>query len=181
MNTKTSTITTKQVFRTVIEAPIEKVWQTLTATDKVLPFFFCSVMKTTTLAPGAPIRMRTPNGKYTGVAGEVLEYDPPRRFSHTFKFTHLDDPICVVTYDLKPIEGGTEFTLTSEKVPVGTKTEKQMASGGKMIANALKTYVETGKPSFVSRMIGVVNVLMGPFTPKRSRSEHWPLDKPIAG
>lgn len=175
----TSAKTTKQVSRIVIEAPIEKVWAAITKTDAVLPFFFCSVMKTTRLAVGAPVRMRSPNDKFTGVVGEVIEFDPPRCFAHTFKFTAYDDPICIVRYDLKSIEGGTEFTLTSENVPVGTKTEKQMLAGGKMISAALKKYVETGKPNFVSRMIGFVNVLAGPFTPKKCRSENWPLDKNI--
>lgn len=175
----TTTEADKQIYRVIIQAPAEKVWATLTKTDEVLPFFFCSVLKTTMLAPGAPVRMRSPNGKYTGVVGDVIDFDPPRRFSHTFKFTNLDDPVCVVTYELKPIEGGTEFTLTTERVPAGTKTAKQMASGGTMIVQALKTLVETGKPSFVSRMIGVVNSLMGPFTPAKCRSERWPLEMKI--
>jgi hypothetical protein len=54
-----------------------------------------------------------------------------------------------------------------------------MASGGKMIVDALKVFVETGKPSFVSRMIGIVNFLTGPLAPKKCRSEHWPLEKKI--
>lgn len=170
---------TKQVHRVIINAPIEKVWNTLTKTDAVLPFFFCSVMKTTKLEVGAPVRMRSPNGKFTAVVGEIIEFDPPRCFAHTFKFTNLDEPLCVVRYELKSIEGGTEFTLTSENVAVGTKTEKQMAGGGKMIVDAMKVYVETGKPSFMSWMIGVVNSLSGPFTPKICRSENWPLDKKI--
>ncbi len=178
MNT-TSPSTTKQVFRVIIQAPVEKVWATLTQKDVVLPFFFNSVMKTTTLAAGAPIQMRTPNGKYVAVVGDVLEFDPPRRFSHTFKFTNLDDPACVVTYELKPIEGGTEFTLTSERVPVGTKTEKYMAGGGKFIANVLKAYVETGRPSLMARFVALMNVLTGPFTPAKCRTEHWPLEKKV--
>lgn len=175
----TATVANKQVYRVVIEAPIEKVWAALTQTDEVLPFFFCAVLKTTRLAPGAPIRMRTPNGKHTAVAGEVLEFDPPRRFSHTFKFTNLNDPLCVVIYDLKPIEGGTEFTLTTEGVPAGTKTEKQMAGGSKLIVNALKHFVETGRPPLIARVIRVANAVMGPFTPKKCRSENWPLDQKV--
>ena len=171
---------TKQVHRVVINAPIEKVWETLTKTDAVLPFFFCSVLKTTKLEVGAPVRMRSPDGKLTGVVGEVTEFDPPHCFAHTFKFTNYDDPLCLVRYELKSIEGGTEFTLTSENVPVGTMTEKQMGSGGKMIADALKVYVESGKPSFVSRMIVILNFLTGPLAPKKCRSEHWPLDKKIS-
>lgn len=166
-------------YRIVIEAPPEKVWAVLTKKGEVLPFFFNNVLHTTTLAPGAPVRMRSPNGRNTGVVGDVLEFDPPRKYSHTFRFTHLNDPPCVVIYQLKPVEGGTEFTLTIENAPPGSKTEKSMNSGAKMIANSLKHYVETGKPNMVSRMIGVVNFFMGPFTPKACRSENWPLDRKI--
>jgi len=169
----------KQIYRTVIRAPIGRVWEALTKEGEVLPFFFGSVLHTTTLAPGAPVRMRSPNGKFTGVVGEVLELDPPHRYSHTFKFTNLDDPLCKVTYELKEIEGGTEFTLITEDVASGTKTEKNMAMGGKMIVVSLKTWVETGKPNFTSRMIMLVNSLTGPFNPKSTRSVHWPLDRKI--
>ncbi len=168
-----------QFFRVIIEAPIDKVWDALTKRDEVLPFFFNSVLHTTSLAPGAPVRMRTPNGRFTGVVGEVLELDPPNKYSHTFKFTNLDDPICIVEYELKSIEGGTEFTLIVKDAPAGTKTEKYMTSGGKMIVAALKYWVENGKPSMTSRMIGIVNALTGPFTPKVSLSENWPLEKKI--
>lgn len=179
MNKPASSVT-KQIHRVVIAAPIDKVWEKLTQTDVILPFFFCSVMKTTKLAVGAPVRMRSPDDRTTGVVGEVIEFNPPHCFAHTFKFTNYDDPVCVVRYELKAIEGGTEFTLISDQIPVGTKTEKQMASGGKMIVAALKVYVETGRPSLVSRMIGIVNKLAGPFTPKRCSTDHWPLDKKIS-
>jgi uncharacterized protein YndB with AHSA1/START domain len=174
-----SKVANKQVYRVVIEAPIEKVWNTLTKTGEVLPFFFSSVLHTTSLGPGAPIRMRSPNGKLTAVVGDVLEFEPPRLFSHTFKFTNLNDPVCQVTYELKPIEGGTEFTLTTTGVPVGTKTEKYMGGGSKVIVNTLKALVETGRPTFMARFIGWVNVLMVPFTPKVCRSQNWPLDRKI--
>ena len=169
----------RQFYRIVIEAPIEVVWKALTQRDEVLPFFFNSVLHTTSLAPGAPVRMRSPNGKFTAVVGEVTEFDPPNRYAHTFKFTNLDDPLCLVIYELKAIEGGTEFTLITENVPAGTKTEKYMASGGKMIVAALKYWVEKKKTSTTSRMIGVVNSLMAPFTPKIARSENWPLDRKV--
>lgn len=165
----------KQFYRIVIQAPIERVWEALTKQGEVLPFFFGSVLQTTTLAPGAPIRMRSPNGKFTGVVGKVLEFEPPYRYSHTFKFTNYDDPECIVTYELKSIEGGTEFTLITENVPPGTKTASNMASGSKFIITALKTWVEKGKPTGMARFIMVMNRLMGPFNPKITRSENWPL------
>lgn len=171
--------TTTLVSRVVIEAPIQHVWDTLTKRDEVLPFFFGTVMHTTELGPGAPIRMRSPNGKYTGVVGEILEYDPPHKYSMTFKFTNYDDPLCKVTHELKEVEGGTEYTLTSSEVPVGTKTAKQMSAGGKIITECLKKLCETGKPTFMARFIMLMSLLFAFTSPKISLSENWPLDKKI--
>lgn len=172
--------TTKIVNRVLIQAPIEVVWKTLTEDGVVQPFFFNSVLHTTTLAPGAPMRMRTLGGKYTGVVGEVLEIEAPHRYVTTFKFTNFDDPICKVSHELREVSGGVEYTLTSEEVPAGTKTEKQMTQGGPFITEVLQAVAEGRKPPFKYRlilgMIGAFSFL----SPKSSRSEHWPLDKPIA-
>lgn len=170
---------TQQVTRIIIKAPIQKVWDALTQEGVVLNHFFGSVMHTTGLKPGAQLRMRTPDGKYTGVVGEILECDPPHRFSHTFRFTNFDDAPCRVTYELKEVEGGVEFTLISDAVPVGTKTEKQMAQGGPFICDVLKSVVETGRPSFGKRMILGIIRLTSPLSPARCRSEHWPLDRKV--
>lgn len=173
------TETTRQVFQIDIQAPIQTVWETLTRQGEVLPFFFGSVLHTTSLAPGAPIRMRSPDGKYTGVVGDVLEFEPPHRYSHTFKFTNREDPVCTVTYELEEIEGGTRFTLISDQVPVGTKTEKDMQGGSKIIATTLKSLCETGKPTSMARFIMLMNKLMGWMSPKRCLSENWPLEMSI--
>jgi uncharacterized protein YndB with AHSA1/START domain len=171
--------TTTQVTQIVINAPIQDVWDALTKEGEVLPHFFGSVMHTTRFAPGAPIRMRTPNGKYTGVVGEVLELEPPFKYSMTFKFTNFDDAVCIVTHELKEVEGGTEYTLTSDRVPVGTKTEKQMASGGKIITSTLKSMVETGKPTSMARFIMVMGKLFAFASPKQCLSSEWPMEKRI--
>ena len=79
----------KAIYRVVIDAPIDRVWSELVKTDEVLPFFFGSVCRTPTgsIEVGKPMAMRTPNDKYTGVVGKVLEFDPPHRYSHTLMFT----------------------------------------------------------------------------------------------
>ena len=169
----------KQFYRVMINAPINTVWEILTKENEVLPFFFGSVLKTTGLKPGAPIRMRTPCNKYTGVVGDVIEFEPPHRYSHTFKFTNLDDPPCKVTYELREVDGGTEFTLITEDVPPGTKTEKSMAQGSDFITSTLKALAETGKPPFKTRMILTMISMMRFMTPKRCRSEHWPMEMKI--
>jgi uncharacterized protein YndB with AHSA1/START domain len=167
---------TSAKFRVHIAAPPDAVWQEITRTDAPIAAFFNSQMYVSRLAPGARLAMRSPDGRYTGVVGEILEHDPPRRFAHTFKFTSYDDPECVVVYDLAEEAGGTLFTLTIRDLPLGTRTGKQMVQGGKLITSTLKSVLETGRPSFGTRMLFVLFKLMAPFTPKKSRSEHWPID-----
>ncbi len=169
------------VFKVTIRAPIEKVWAELTRTDTLLPFFFNGVCKTGTqarseLGLNVPIAMQSKDGKYTSVVGEVVEFEPPYRYAHTFRFTTLDDAPCIVRYALKEVPEGTEFTLTNENVPAGTKTEKYMTSGGTFITQNLKALVETGKATMGGRIALFMMGLFAPFTPKRCRSEHWPFN-----
>lgn len=167
----------KSIFRVIIKAPIDKVWSILTQTDIVLPFFFNAVCKTTGLRKGAPIRMQNKDGRYTSVIGDVVIFEPPYRYSHTFKFTELDDPWCTVHYVLKEVEGGTEFTLINENVPAGTKTEKYMTQGGDFITTNIKAIAETGRPTAGGRFALLMIGLFGVFTPARCKSENWPLDR----
>ncbi len=166
---------TPQMFRVEIAAPPEAVWQEITRTDAPIKAFFNSRMDAGALAPGATIAMRTPDGKYTGVVGKILEYDPPRRFAHTFRFTSYDEPECVVIYELHPTDTGTRFTLTIENLDMGTKTAKQMVQGGKLIVNTLKAVMETGSAPMGTRALFVLFKVMQPITPAKCKSEHWPV------
>lgn len=168
----------KLVSRIVIKGAIEDVWREITKTNEPQLAIFGAQMHRHGLAPGSPIRMRTPDGKYTSVVGEILESNPPYRLSHTMKFTQYDDPYCRVTYDLKEVPGGVEFTLTSEAVPAGSKTESAMRRGGDFIASTLKAVVENGRPSLMTRVVyGMFGLLAPVMTPARCRSEHWPLEE----
>ena len=169
----------RQVYKVLIKAPIETVWNTLVKTDDVLPFFFGAVCEVEDgqLAAGKRMRMVTPNRKFASVVGEVTEFSPPHRYAHTFKFTQWDDEHCTVTYDLKETPDGVEFSLITTGVPAGSKTEKSMAQGGTFITSNLKTLVETGKPGFSGRMVMTLGPLMGMMTPKKCRIENWPLGR----
>jgi uncharacterized protein YndB with AHSA1/START domain len=169
--------TTRLVSKVVIRGKIEDVWREITKTDTPQLAFFGAQMRYRALSAGSPVQMRTPDAKYTSVVGEILEVTPPYRFSHTMKFTAHDDPYCKVIYELKEVPEGVEFTLTSEDVPVGTKTAKDMTRGGDFIAATLKQVIETGKPSFGTRMIYALFGLLAFTTPKQCRSEHWPLEE----
>lgn len=163
----------RAVFKTFIKGSIEDVWREITKTDEVQKVMFNMKMDCD-LAVGAPWRMRSKDGKYTGIVGEVLEYEPPRRYAHTFRFTSYDDPPCVMRYELEEVEGGVNFTMISEQMPVGTKSTKQMKQGGQMIIDNLKSIVETGKLPFSTRLLYVLFAATAPFTPAKLKSENWP-------
>ena len=170
--------TLRLVSKIVIKGRIEDVWREITKTDEPQQAIFNAQMHTIGLAPGATIQMRTPDNKYTSVVGEILELDPPKRLSHTMKFTPYDDPYCKVTYDLEEVEAGVEFTLTSEDIAVGTKTAKDMARGGDFIVKTLKQIVEDGRPALGTRILyGLFGVLGPLMTPKRSQASNWPLER----
>src|SRR5262245_29780796 len=110
----TMTDTQRTVFKVFIRGSIDAVWREITKTDSPQQCFFDHVLHTTGLRPGAPVRMRTKNGKYTDVVGEVLEFDPPHRYALTFRFTRYDDPPCKVINELKEVAGGVEYLLIVE-------------------------------------------------------------------
>ena len=60
-------------------------------------------------------------------------FEPPHRFVHTHRFTQYDDPVCRVSYELKPVGGGVEVTLRVLGMPSARRTAKSMASGGTRI------------------------------------------------
>jgi uncharacterized protein YndB with AHSA1/START domain len=166
----------KRVYQVLIDAPIDKVWSELVKQDEALPFFFGAVCDCDDMRVGAPFAMRSTNGKHTSVVGEVLEFTPPHRYAHTFKFTSYDDAPCTVTYELEETPQGVEFSLITENTPPGSKTEKSMDQGGHFIVQNLKAVVETGKPTLGGRLILAMIGLSQPFSPKRTRSELWPLN-----
>jgi hypothetical protein len=165
------------VFRIFIKADIQRVWHELTKTGEGQGAVFNAWLHTTGLAPGAPMQMRTGSGQHVIVDGQVKVFEPPYRFVHTHRFTQYDDPVCDVSYELKPIGDGVEVTLRVIGLPSGTKTAKSMASGGTMIVNALKIICEGGKLPFGTRLMYAMFKYMEFMLPKRTRSERWPLGK----
>ncbi len=169
--------TEKQIYRVLIKAPIETVWSELVNTTSPRPFFYDALCETEGLAPGAPYRMVSKDKRNAFVVGEVLEFEPPHLYSQTFKFTTNDDPPCKVTYTLKEIGEQVEFSLITENVVAGSKSEKSMAEGGKWITENFKAYMETGKVLFTAQLMLGTMSLMGAFIPKATRVEQWPLGK----
>ncbi len=165
----------KAVFRVRIRGTVDDVWRELTRTDRPQWAMFNSVLHTDGVAPGGQLRMRSADGKFTAVVGEYIEVSEPARLSHTMRFTTQDDPPCTVIYDIEERAEGVQLTLTVIEIPVGTKSAKQLQSGGTFIVNNLKAIIETGKPTFGARVLFTLFKVLTPLTPKRARSENWPI------
>jgi uncharacterized protein YndB with AHSA1/START domain len=167
----------KQIYRVLIEAPIETVWSELVDTAKARPFFWNGSWDTPAMEAGNPYRVSSNKGKTVAVIGRILEMDPPNRLVTTFRLTALPDPPSRVTYLLEEKDGGTQFSLVTERVLAGSKSEKSMDGGSKFIVENFKAYVETGKVTFRARMMLGLYALMAPMTPKSMHADNWPLDK----
>ena len=164
-------------YKVLIKAPIETVWSELIKTTSPRPFFWNSSWDARDMSPGNAYRMVSSDGKVVAVIGEILEMEPPHRLVTTFRLTQLDDPASKMTYTLKEIDDGTEFTLITENVLAGSKSEKSMADGSQFIVTNFKAYIETGKVTFGARMMLAMFRIMAPFTPKSMSADKWPLDR----
>ncbi|HNP36042.1 MAG TPA: SRPBCC domain-containing protein [Woeseiaceae bacterium] len=171
------TFADREIYKVLINAPIETVWSELIKTTSPRPFFWNSSWDAKVMAPGNAYRMVSNGGKTVAVIGEILEMDPPHRLVHSFRLTSLEDPPSTVTYTLKETEGGTEFCLITENIVAGSKSEKSMADGARFIVKNFKAYLETGKVTFGARMMLGMFKLMAPMTPKSMSAENWPRDR----
>lgn len=164
------------LFRVRIRGSIQAVWRELTKQGEPQAAVFNAWLTAQSLLPGSRIQMRTGSGRHTLVIGEVTAYEPPHRFAHTFRFTQYDDPQCEVIYELREVDGEVECTLTVVNMPSGTLTAGSMRSGGPMILNTLKAVVETGRAALKTRILYWLFARLEFVLPKRTRSQHWPLD-----
>jgi len=162
------------VSRIRIRASAARVWRELTKNDEPQAAVFNAWLHAQAMIPGAVIQMRTVDGRNVLVVGRILEFDPPRRFAHTFRFTQYDDPECTVIYELVATGDEVDVTLTVDKLPVGTRTAKEMGTGATMILATLKSVVETGRPKFSTRLMYAMFGKLGFVLPKRTRAKHWP-------
>lgn len=165
----------RMVSKIVIAGSQEAIWRELTKQGEPQAAVFNAWLHAQALAPGKTVQMRTASGSKVIVVGEVLEFDPPHRFAHTFRFTQYDDPPCIVIYELKPVSGGIEVSLIVDNLPVGTRTGKSMQSGSKSILDTLKQVVEQGRPKVITRLMYALFDKMEFMMPGRCDARNWPL------
>ena len=159
----TMTATTTQVYRIFIKATPEAIWEAITTPEWTQRYGYGGLPEYD-LRPGATYQVRPsePMASVPGVPeviidGEILEADPPRRLSMTWRM--LMDPDMAaegptrLTYEIEEIEGSaTKLTVIHEleNAPrlaaiVAGQGEAEGAGGGwAWILSDLKSLLETG-------------------------------------
>jgi len=154
-----------------IHVPIQAVWDEITKTGSIQRPLYNSVLDVT-LEPGSRLRYYSPDRQRVFVVGEVLEVDPPRKFSHTYHFMMNGvEPPTTVTWELAEIPGGTRVTVTHAGFTSAHKGAGKQQAGWQEILGLLKAELETGTIPLRMRF---VYALMGKMTwmlPKSTKVE----------
>ncbi|WP_030683096.1 ArsR/SmtB family transcription factor [Streptomyces sp. NRRL B-1347] len=133
------------VYTTYIEATPEKVWQALTDSDITAAYWGHS--NVSDWQPGSPWEHRRLDGSgIADVVGTVVEAVPPQRLVITWAGPEDERPDgpSTVTFDLKPLGGTVQLTVTHENLRDDAE-RRQAAGGWSAVLSNLKTYLETGK------------------------------------
>jgi uncharacterized protein YndB with AHSA1/START domain len=126
-----------------IRAPRERVWAEITKTGAIQRFMANTVLESR-LAPGAKLRYYSPNRRRVFVVGEVVEVSPPRRFSHTFRFTFRPETPTLVTWILDETAEGCRVTLLHGGFTDQAETHAGVLGGWREILALLQIEIETG-------------------------------------
>jgi len=137
--------------KTTVNAPAAAVWKALTNASSLKQFFFGSDI-VTDWRVGSPIRFRGDwKGKPYEDKGTIQSFDVDRRlaFTHWSPLSKLEDKpenYHIVSFDLRPVNGGTEVVLTqtnqSDSEPLTPEIRKEYEKNWTMLLDGLKKVVE---------------------------------------
>jgi uncharacterized protein YndB with AHSA1/START domain len=136
-------------YVTYIAATPEKVWQALTSPEISRKYFFGRSVEIDCRVGGQFV-LRIEDGKVVDSQGKVVECDPPRKLSFTWKVEWLEEyrdlPEALVTFTIEPAGEVTRLTFTEGQSPkLDAKYKEAGKHGWPMVLSGLKTLLETGK------------------------------------
>jgi uncharacterized protein YndB with AHSA1/START domain len=153
-----------QVLSIEIDAPIDTVWREITKTGAIQRPLNNTVLDSA-MTPGARLRYYSPSRKRVFVVGEIVELVPPRRFSHTWKFTMHAEDFTLVTWELAELPGGAcRVTLTHSRWNESMKSYRNVGATWGNILRLLKRELETGdidmKAKLMYGMLGALEFML---------------------
>lgn len=137
----------KTVYVTYIAASPEQIWLGLTDPAFTRQYFGDFAVDVEPREGGA-FFLRYPGGR-VHIAGRVLDWSPPRRFSCTWVVEGMQEfaelPECIVTYEIEQAGGACRLTMSeSHSWDVPEAILAGGRSGWPAILSGLKSLLETG-------------------------------------
>ncbi len=107
----------KTEYKTIVKAPLEKVWEALTNSTILKQYFFGTQMITDWEVGGDIVFQGEWEGQKYKDHGKVLEFKPNEKLSYTYlsSWANMEDipeNYVLVNYEVKPVENGTELTIS---------------------------------------------------------------------
>jgi uncharacterized protein YndB with AHSA1/START domain len=139
--------TPTQVYRIVIKATAQQIWDALTLPEFSRRYFHGAAI---TVTPDR-YESRGPDGSSWGDA-PVYEWDPPHRLVHGWRSSYdpelENEPESRVTWEITPSDDGTcLLTTIHDRLEGSPGTASSVAGKGWTgVISALKTLLETGEP-----------------------------------
>ena len=135
----------------LLNAEPDAVWDMLTNPDKIEQYMFGSRINTD-WQPGSKVDFYMPKAgqEIIVVTGEVIRSDQPRLLEHTLfpvgsTMEDIPENYLTVTYELLPVDGGTELTVSQRdfsSVAQGEKRYQDSQNGWKLVLPKMKEIVE---------------------------------------
>jgi uncharacterized protein YndB with AHSA1/START domain len=134
------------VYVTYIASTPDKVFKALTSADATSKFWFGNAV-TSDWKVGSPMTFRR-EGKLI-VEGKILENDPPRRLSYTFRSMHEpfngSEPASRVVFDLEQQRDQVKLTVTHDDFVEDSKVFVGISNGWPLVLSSLKSYLEANR------------------------------------
>jgi uncharacterized protein YndB with AHSA1/START domain len=128
------------VYVTYIRTTPRKLWNALTRGDFMATYWHARI--DSTWKTGTPVRTFTRKGALDW-DGKVVEYDPPRRLSYTFRIMGFQKRSSRIVFDLEP--SGSTVKLTLSHYGIEPRCRKGIAGGWPLFFASLKSVLETGR------------------------------------
>ena len=134
------------IYVSYIETTPEKLWEALTSSAFTKRYWFDTEVRSDWKV-GSPFALVM--GDKTTDTGAILEADPPRRLSYSFKHQLFEEmrnePATKVVFTIEPHGGIVKLTVTHDDLDEAGKTLRDISGGWPMVIASLKSILETGR------------------------------------
>ncbi len=134
------------VYVIYIASSPEKVFEALTDTEASRRYWHGNFVESDWKV-GSPFALRLLRYEKGDITGEVLECDPPRRLSYSFRAHDGSDggKASRVTFELEPQRDQVRLTMIHDQFEPGSEVLEKVSAGWPLVLSSLKSYVECGK------------------------------------